>query len=105
METISDNVCGDDFWRSHLLKAQEFSGSNAQYCEANGLSLYGFQTNKKRLGFTRAKKRPNAFLKIESVQDTVTPPKLRSPQPLPDPRWLAVFVKTFLGYKVNEIDL
>jgi len=97
MESISDNVRGDDFWRSHFLKAREFSGSNVQYCEANGLSIYGFQTNKKRLGFTRSKKKPNAFLKLESVQDAGTPAKVTSPKPLPDPKWLAVFVKTVLG--------
>jgi hypothetical protein len=98
VDTIENNLHGDEFWRAHFLKAQEFSGSNTEYCNANGLSIYGFQTNKKRLGFTRSKEKVRPFVKVATIPEkTATPTIAARPNRLPDAKWLAEFVKTVLG--------
>ena len=99
MEAIENNLQGDDFWRAHFLKAQEFSGSNVEYCTVNGLSVYGFQTNKKRLGFIRrSKEKLKPFVKVESIPErTATPVNAAKPNRLPDAKWLAEFVKAVIS--------
>jgi len=98
VETIEDNLQGDDFWRAHFLKAEEFSGPNVEYCAANGLSLYGFQTNKKRLGFTRPKKTLKPFVKVACAAEKIaTPVNPARPNRFPDAKWLAEFVKAVLS--------
>jgi hypothetical protein len=93
----------EDFWRTHLLKAQEFSGSDKEYCRVHGLTKGTFYAYKKRLGFTKAlrasqRRSKTAFIKIEPApevhQEHVQGIELRT---LPDPRWVAALVVALMN--------
>lgn len=99
MEPANSNSPDPEFWRGHILKAVEFSGTYANYCESNGLAKSTFHAHKKRLGFTRASKsKRGAFVKVNPIRDfSKELPKVRSESRLPDPRWLAEVLMVMVG--------
>ncbi len=91
---------GAEFWKAHVLRAQEFLGSNMEYCRVNGLTNSTFATYKKRLGFVKSAKprrKLSAFSKIEELAPLsldLAKASLRVPQPrsLPNPKWVAELI-------------
>lgn len=90
-----------EFWKGHVLKSQEFLGSDLEYCRVNGLTNSTFATYKKRLGFVKAARprdKISAFTKIEQpmpgpviLPDFIS--KSQCPQKaLPSPKWLAELI-------------
>lgn len=98
MESQDRNLQKNEFWKSHILKAQEFSGSDEGYCRANGLSKGLFYVHKKRLGFTRPPKtKRGLFVKVDPVGGRAEKlSKVEEPH-LPDPKWVAQFILALTG--------
>lgn len=91
---------GEDFWKAHILKSRALTISDEAYCKENGLSKSTFHNYKKRLGFAKGSKaRRTAFVKVAALG--AEPVKaLRMPAVgLPDPKWLAVFVRSLAAEK------
>lgn len=85
-------------WRAHVMYAEEFRGSNAEYCRRNRIDHAVFRTYKKKFGATRTREaEPKAFAKFEGG----TQVQLRSSRalrsPLPDPRWTAEFIAALIA--------
>ncbi len=58
-----------EYWKSHVLKVQSFSGSDQAYCRQNELNPSTFASYKKRMGFThssQATQERHAFVKVLS---------------------------------------
>ncbi len=97
---LSDNKLRDpEFWRAHILKAEESSGTYAGYCESNGLSKSTFHAHKKRLGFSRvSKSKRRAFVEVTPICElSKEPSRARSESRLPDPRWVAEVLMAMVG--------
>lgn len=99
MESSKHNLRDSEFWRAHVLQAEEFSGTYASYCESNGLSKSTFNAHKKRLGFTRvSKSKRRAFVEVAPICNlSKEPPKTRSERTLPNPRWVAEVLMAMVG--------
>lgn len=95
-ETTESNSAtnqGREFWRAHVMAAQDFIGTDAEYCKRNGLNDKTFWAHKSKYGFTKpAKGRPKKFVKVETEPVRATP-QSRSP----DPKWLGEFVAILLA--------
>ena len=97
MEAQADDF-RDEFWRTHILKAQEFLGSNQEYCKANGLQKSTFHVHKRRLGFTKPfKKKRSVFVKVAPVLGRPEKPVKIQQARLPNPKWVAEFIMAMLG--------
>ena len=99
---VSGPVSHDDeaAWRAHISGAQEFPGSNAEYCRRNGLDHLVFRAQKKKFGATKSRiLEPKAFVKIESLASTASPEPLARARKsnLPDPRWTAEFIAALMA--------
>jgi hypothetical protein len=89
----------EENWREHVVRASKFAGSNSQYCRDHGLSYKTFSAHKVKLGFSKPKGRPKAFIEVKpKVSNTEKPiVRVESKKPLPDAKWLAEFVVTVLA--------
>jgi hypothetical protein len=92
-------------WLAHVKYAQDFLGSDAEYCRCNKLDQSTFKRYKKRFGFSRPyRQRSQAFVKVERRQEpesTVESPIIginsnRSPR-LPDAGWTAEFIAALMA--------
>lgn len=93
-ETIGD---GDEIWKSHVAYAQNFMGTDAEYCRRNKLKLRQFKFYKQKFGVIQPRKRrTRAFVKVEREEAPAQREFEKSVRPhggsLPDPRWMAEFV-------------
>lgn len=87
------NTKSDDVWRKHIHYAQNFLGSDSEYCRRNDLNPSTFKAYKLKFGFTKKIKRPyNKFVKIE--QDFKAAPHSIK---LPDAKWVASFVLALMN--------
>ena len=96
-------VMDENFWRAHVLGAQQFDGSEPEYCDQNGLNFSRFRKYKRKFGMTAPRGRPRkAFVRVEPSPEPVAEKEptrtIRSREfgGLPDPRWMADFVKALL---------
>jgi len=108
METLFGNVAkrpteNDDTWRSRILQAQDFAGTDVEYCQHHGINLGHFKAYKKKLGLTRwRRRRTKAFARVVTndiphrLTRDIERPLLRT---RPDPRWVAEFVSILLAQK------
>jgi hypothetical protein len=84
-------------WIKHLKRSQEFSGSDREYCNENGLNFNTFGTYKRKLGFVKKSKPkvrpPVAFKKISVKAAPIKTQVLDSKSP----EWIARFLKEFLN--------
>ena len=90
MELPRGSQSTKEFWINHFQQAEKFNGSNKLYCERNKLNLKTFGQYKIKYGFTTPKPkkvRTQSFSKIE----VKTAEKVH----LPDPKWLAEFLKAW----------
>ncbi len=92
MDNPKQEVPRSAFWLNHVKAAEKFKGSYRKYCELHGLNAGSFSSYRNKFGFTKpAKEKKSKFSPIE-----VVPPKVNSPPPsLPDPQWLAEFLKAW----------
>jgi hypothetical protein len=98
MDTVNMGRRGQEYWNGHVSRADEFDGSNAEYCRHNGLSLGTFYSHKKRLRQNekvKIKDKENAFLKIEPLTTNVQTEK--SASFLPDAKWLGELILVLAG--------
>lgn len=90
----------NEFWKAHILKAKDFSGSDEEYCVANALSKSAFYIFKRRLGFTRPHKPyRSTFVKVGPVHKLSEVPGKAEGSRLPDPIWVAQFIIALTGKK------
>lgn len=91
----------DQFWKDHVLTAQQFMGTDQEYCRRNELNAGTFSAYKVKLGFTKPRKvRGKAFVKVEPKRDEAPrPPKVPAPRSpaLPDPRWTAELIRALIN--------
>lgn len=87
-------------WRAHVKYAEDFRGSNAEYCRRNRIDHRVFRSYKKKFGATKARAGdPKAFVKIQA--ESQGGPKVETFRPrnksLPDPRWTAEFIVALIA--------
>lgn len=83
-----------EYWREHIKKVQEFSGTQGEYCTQNGISPA-------KLSYYKSKFLPRpSFAKVTA--STTTAEKSTSPLEscraragVPDAKWLATFLREF----------
>lgn len=75
-------------WRARLARAAEYSGTNREYCKAEGLSIHTFAYWKHKLAEKRESEVfiPQPFARVEVESPAVQPSNNSG---LPDPRWVA----------------
>jgi hypothetical protein len=95
------NEGGEEFWREHVLRAQNFRGTDSAYCRSQGIDRKQFSYYKRMLGYGKPRRQPKVFVevkpKIEGIEKNlvrVEPKKL-----LPDAKWLAEFA----GHLLSQI--
>jgi hypothetical protein len=86
----------EEFWKGHIVAASKFDGSNTLYCRANGLNHKTFSTYKVKLGFSKPKGRPKAFVEVKPKVEEKRLVRADSKKSLPDAKWLAEFAITLL---------
>ena len=94
----------DDFWRTHVITAQDFLGTDSEYCRRNEINHKTFHAYKKKYGYTkpmkarRVEKFVNMKLKPEPMQTTKPVTQaIASEKVLPDAKWVAEFVSALLA--------
>lgn len=87
-----------DFWRSQIEQADKFNGTIKEYCLKNGLNPGTLNAYRKKLGYSKPKRRVQKRLAFSQVQVQVAR-AVQDPEPssctLPDPKWLAAFLKAW----------
>lgn len=78
-----------DFWRKHIEAADQYDGTIKEYCEQNGLKFGSMSSYRSKLGLSKKRARP----KFTPIKINTTP-KTKSSS-LPDPKWLAQFLKAW----------
>jgi hypothetical protein len=112
-EAVEPVLSEDETWKAHILKARASKLSDVNYCLKHGLSAWRFTTFKKKLGLSKSRparlavhsgsKLP-AFVKAVTEPNPLVPPPLIQTQlpsrletGVPDPAWLAEFVRAIWG--------
>lgn len=105
-ESLENPVQGYQFWKEHVLIAENFMGSDQEYCRRNGLHPGTFSAYKVKLGFSKRKlQRTKAFVKIEPkpsgivVGTLVAPAAAQKSRLMPDAKWTAEFVLSLMSQK------
>lgn len=81
-----------EYWREHIKKVQEFSGTQGEYCAQNGISTA-------KLSYYKSKFSPRpSFAKVTASTATAEKSTLplessRARVGVPDAKWLAIFLK------------
>lgn len=89
-----------EFWIHHIESAEAFDGSLKEYCQLHGLKMGSMSSYRTKLGYSiKGKQKPKA-----KKASNFTPLKISSPAAkpqiltnLPDPNWLAQFLKAWVG--------
>ncbi len=94
----------DEYWQDHLEKFSRFRGSSREYCKQNGLKYGRFYRFKRKLGFIKVRKPyQKAFVQIKPAEELTEKDKPVILRPrgsnLPDPKWMAEFVKELLRHE------
>jgi hypothetical protein len=98
MEIPNENIKAQD-WESLVDRFLETKGNMAEFCRQNNLEYDNFRTYKIRLEAKRLRKARAGFAKIETAASAPVIKQTKTAVQLPDPEWLAVFVRNFLGLK------
>ena len=101
VEGTQGEIEDTESWKGHVLTAQNFLGSDQEYCRRNRLNPSTFAGHKKRMGLTRGekRKRERKFVRLELPEaDSGAPAEARvsvqkKALPLPDPKWLAELIQ------------
>jgi len=85
---MSDQVKSKaEVYREHVLVAQNFKGSDREYCRRNGLEAGSFYNYKSEMRLT--KKPQKKFVQVT--------PKIENSSTLPDAKWTVEFLRHFLA--------
>ncbi len=92
----------EEKWKAHILAAQSFAGTYAEYCRRNELHRSRFYFFKKKFGADKVRtKSTKQFVKVERLaplaEQEPKQTKRSPPRIFPDPAWVAEFVKALLG--------
>ena len=109
-DQLDSSIQGEPFWKAHILTAQNFMGTNVEYCRRNGLNTATFSAYKVKLGLSKSKKqpRPSAFVQIApktAASNGPASPALVAkgsplqPSTVPDAKWAAQFVAALFGQR------
>ncbi len=79
-------------WSNHLAAAAAHAGGVRTYCREQNISSSRFYYWKKKLKGARREIAASAFAAVEVIR-----PTLRSSASLPDPKWLAEFLRAYAG--------
>ena len=94
MELPKGEITPEEYWTQHIQAAEKFKGTNKEYCKKYGIKLGSLSAYRKKLGYSTPRNfRKNKFATV-SVEKT--PPQKRSSD-LPDPAWLASFLKAWVS--------
>ena len=103
---LENIILNETEWRSHVKAAEEYSGTDRNYCASRGLNVRQFKKYKSKFGLAVPRGRPRkAFVRVETKTEPVPKEVLeKSPRPrefrgLPDPHWMAEFVTSLLGLR------
>ena len=86
-------ITPEEYWTQHINAAEKFKGSNKEYCKHAGIKYGSLSAYRKKLGFTGPKDLTES--KFATVEIPKSPP-LRNAPSLPEPEWLARFLKAWL---------
>jgi len=81
-----------EYWAAHIKASEQFEGSQSEYCEKHGIKVGSLSARKSQLqNATRSSKRSSSsFCRVQlSNSQKTTLPRL------PDPVWLARFLKAW----------
>ena len=92
MDLPRGNRTNKEFWFEHFKAAEVFLGTNKEYCLKHGLNLGTFNAQKNKLGFTKRKKTETSGFSEVRVSPRGSD---RTQMHLPDPKWLAEFLKAW----------
>jgi len=88
-------------WRKHIEAAEDYQGTNTQYCREHGLVPHQFVYYKGKFRNDRDTK--SKFIKMIPSENSQTPPEesflfssKASVKFLPDPEWLARLLQTLV---------
>lgn len=93
MKLPSGAITPEEYWTQHIKAAEKFNGSNKEYCKHAGIKYGSLSGYRKKMGFTGSKDvSESRFAKLEVPKS----PVLKSASILPEPEWLARFLKAWL---------
>ena len=106
MEQLNEPLSKRKTWETHVKSSLGFPGSNHEYCKINNLSLQRFYYYKKRLGLTAQSSKKN-FVRVitpklslgESVDAEVINKTAFGKENLPNPKWLAEFLRAYVDLR------
>ena len=91
MQTI--NLAKSQVWRAHIASAQKFLGSSEAYCRSVDIPAHVFHYWKKKFSAEdKTKHAVSRFVPVEVTREVTSRFNV-----LPDPRWLAEFLKHLQG--------
>lgn len=89
----------EEFWRTHVEAAEDFEGSDLEYCRLHNLKSSTFGGHKRKFGFVKnprpKRKASSVFKKIEVKKAMLVAPKKTLDRKSPE--WAARFLKEFLS--------
>ena len=88
----------EDEWAEHVLRFASFKGSMAEYCRQNDLVYETLRVRKlkREAALRKINSRPS-FVKVESKAPVLAPEPKKKLVGLPDPEWLASFIRELQG--------
>ena len=92
MELPKGAITPEEYWTQHIQAAENFKGTNKEYCRKAGIKYGNLSAYRKKLGFTkRTEAKKSNFATLE-----VAKPRTEKSASLPEPEWLARFLKAWL---------
>ena len=86
-----------EFWLEHIKAADAYNGTLREYCQLHNLKMGSMSSYRTKLGHSTPRRKVRAKKKSEFIPVNVssTPPRPSVPEKLPDPNWLAQFLKAW----------
>jgi len=86
-----------EYWINHIESAETFDGTLKKYCQLHGLKMGSMSSYRTKLGYsTKSKKKIKKSEKFIPIKVfSAQPQKLPALTTLPDPKWLAQFLKAW----------
>ena len=85
-------ISAKEYWTQHIRAAEDFKGTNKEYCRRVGIKYGNLSSYSKKLGFTkRAEPKKSNFTTVE-----IAKPQTKKSAELPEAEWLAKFLKAWI---------
>jgi hypothetical protein len=86
-----------EFWHNHIKAAESFDGTLKEYCQQHKINAGSMSAYRTRLGYSKTRRQVKSKEKSKFIP--VTAPSLPSREArvssLPDPKWLAQFLRAW----------